>query len=331
MQTLQPGFAIEILDALAAHIAVLDADGTIIAANASWKRFAQANGTQHPRAFIGANYLAVCDTAARDGDPQAMMVARGMRMVLSGATDQFTLEYPCHSPDQKRWFILHVTPVRDAGPAQLIVAHEDITARRNAEEDARQARRATDQANRELRQALTREHLMASTDELTGVANRRHFFAVAAKQLARTRRRPEAIAVALLDIDHFKRINDTYGHQAGDRVLQHVARVTRAQLRTVDELARYGGEEFVMLLPGSDGRQAMQIAERIREQCAAACIVVAEDAIRVTVSIGVADVDVEAGLEVAIRGADRALYRAKDHGRDRVELALPEDGCLRQR
>ena len=325
MQTLPPNFAIEILDALSAHIAVLDGNGTIIAANAAWKRFAGANDREHAGAFIGSNYLAVCDAAALSGDDDARTVAQGLRDVLAGAIAEFSFEYPCHSPKQKRWFVLHVTRVSHAGPAQLIVAHEDITARRNAEDEAVRARQAAEHANRELRRALAREQQNASTDELTGVGNRRHFFAAAARQIARARRHPEALAVGLLDVDRFKRINDTYGHQAGDRVLREVAQRARAQLRSVDELARYGGEEFVMLLPGSDARQAAQVAERIRARCAAEPVMTAQGAIEASVSIGVAEVSAEAGIEPAMRAADRALYRAKDQGRNRVELAVPGD------
>ena len=127
-----------LLDALAAHIAVLDATGTIVAVNAPWRRFAAANGFPGPGAGRGLNYLAVCDAAARAGDDDAGAVGAGLRDLLAGRGDAYAREYPCHSPQAERWFTLRAARADGDGPPRLVVAHEEITARRAAEAALRQ-------------------------------------------------------------------------------------------------------------------------------------------------------------------------------------------------
>lgn len=126
------------LDALSAHIAVLDADGTILAVNAAWRRFAEANGYRGERFGIGANYIAVCEEAGHGGVcVESRVAADGIREVASGARDRFVLDYPCHAPDEQCWFQLTVTRFAEASPARLVVAHEDVTARKLAEQAVR--------------------------------------------------------------------------------------------------------------------------------------------------------------------------------------------------
>ncbi|MGE4526964.1 MAG: GGDEF domain-containing protein [Rhodospirillaceae bacterium] len=154
---------------------------------------------------------------------------------------------------------------------------------------------------------------LASHDALTDLFNRRGFETVAEKLLAE--RAPRRIfAVLMMDLDHFKRVNDTHGHETGDRVLAHFARVVNAHLRNEDVFARLGGEEFIALLPDCPLPRAMEAAERLRAALAAA-----PSAPPVTVSIGVAaDTTANATLADLRRRADAALYAAKAYGRDRV-------------
>ena len=126
-------FARSTLDALSAHLAILDETTTIIAVNRSWRRFAEANATTLTGLAEGANYLTVCDTATGPDSEGAAAFAAGIRAILQGARDEFTLEYPCHSPTQKRWFLGRVTRFTADGVPRLVVAHEDITERRRAE------------------------------------------------------------------------------------------------------------------------------------------------------------------------------------------------------
>ena len=133
------------LDGLASHIAILDGGGKIIAVNAAWRVFAEANPPASRAVCEGTNYLRVCDAATGDCADEAGEAASGIRAVLAGETEMFSLEYPCHSPTEKRWFNLRVTRFPGDGPARVIVSHEDITARRLAEEALRRRVEELDQ------------------------------------------------------------------------------------------------------------------------------------------------------------------------------------------
>jgi len=162
---------------------------------------------------------------------------------------------------------------------------------------------------------------LASTDNLTGLANRQAFSVAFAEAWSRARDRREPLAAMLIDVDHFKRFNDTYGHQVGDEVLKLVAAAMRASARRGDLVARYGGEEFVVLLPGCGLRDAQRAAERLRSAVADAALPHGGEALRVTVSIGLALRDPGSRCddpEALLRAADEALYAAKDAGRNRV-------------
>lgn len=165
---------------------------------------------------------------------------------------------------------------------------------------------------------------LATTDSLTTVYNRRTFKELAEPQLSRSRRAEMPVSLLMLDLDHFKRINDTYGHLGGDDVLKAFAGLVRSCLRKEDLLSRYGGEEFVVLLPGASQAQAFSLAERIREGVAARSFDANGHLVRVTVSIGIASEggDTLPSLEAMLGRADEALYRAKNEGRNRV-VALP--------
>jgi diguanylate cyclase (GGDEF)-like protein len=164
--------------------------------------------------------------------------------------------------------------------------------------------------------------LRALTDPLTGVFNRRTFLDMSSKEEARARRRGTLTSVLMMDIDHFKRVNDTYGHGVGDQVIKALAAVAIKGLRPTDILARYGGEEFVVTLPETDGDVARLVAERLRaalEQAVVKADGVGE--VRFTVSIGVATFATGVPLAAAMERADQALYRAKEGGRNRVEIS----------
>jgi PAS domain S-box-containing protein len=125
------------LDALESHISILDGEGTIVEVNAAWARFAGANGLVSGHSGVGDNYLAACDSAAGDGAVDAGAAALGIRAVIGGETRDFHMEYACHGPGEQRWFILRVTRFSGEGPVRVVAAHENITARRSAEEQLR--------------------------------------------------------------------------------------------------------------------------------------------------------------------------------------------------
>ena len=169
-----------------------------------------------------------------------------------------------------------------------------------------------------------RYHRLASVDSLTGLTNRRRFFNLASQELARSRRYGSALAIVLVDLDHFKRINDQHGHLIGDRALAHAASILAREGRDVDVVARYGGEEFAILLPMTNTSGAREMAERCARQLAATPLQVDGLApIRITASMGVvcAEGHPTGAVEDLLRAADAALYRAKESGRDRVEVA----------
>lgn len=163
---------------------------------------------------------------------------------------------------------------------------------------------------------------LATHDDLTGVLNRRAFGEQARLHMKLAERGGPALSVLAMDLDHFKRINDTYGHHAGDKVLQEFVAVVASCLRGPDQLGRVGGEEFIALLPGTTAVSALIVAERLRQKLAEAPIGYRNESIRVTVSIGVAEFDhYRHNLEELLGAADTALYRAKHRGRNCVELA----------
>jgi diguanylate cyclase (GGDEF)-like protein len=170
-----------------------------------------------------------------------------------------------------------------------------------------------------------RYHKLASVDSLTGLTNRRRFFKLATQELARARRYGSALSVVLVDLDHFKRINDERGHLIGDQALVHAATILAREVRDVDVVARYGGEEFAILLPMTSSVGAKEVAERCARQLAAAPLEAdGVPPIRITASMGVACADGHGlAIEELLKAADAALYRAKEAGRDRVELASP--------
>ncbi len=157
----------------------------------------------------------------------------------------------------------------------------------------------------------------AMTDPLTGLYNRRHVFARLESELRRYKRYGDRLSVILIDADHFKAVNDTHGHAAGDRTLKRIADICRSEVRETDVVGRFGGEEFIVLLPQTDAASAAVVAERIRK--AMHDDAAHTDAVHVTLSLGVAEVGPQAStFDTLLKLADEALYAAKRAGRDRV-------------
>ncbi len=176
---------------------------------------------------------------------------------------------------------------------------------------AEHAQAALEQANRSLSE-------IALLDSLTSIANRRSFDGFLALEWGRAQRSAQPLSLLLIDVDHFKHINDTYGHHAGDECLRYAVRVLSAALRPTDLIARYGGDELAALLPETSSAGAAAVADRVRT-------VMAMDAgasPAITVSIGISTWNGEdaASPEQLVRAADRALYAAKQNGRDRIEV-----------
>lgn len=161
------------------------------------------------------------------------------------------------------------------------------------------------------------------TDELTGLYNRRGLFEIGRIELARARRLERPFAALMIDIDHFKQINDTHGHPTGDLVLQHLAAVFQKGLRATDLVGRFGGEEFVILLSDADQKNAREVAERLRAAIGQLAIETPKGTIRTTISVGLAALDQNSpDLNTLIARADQAMYVSKHKGRNRVSIAI---------
>jgi diguanylate cyclase (GGDEF)-like protein len=168
---------------------------------------------------------------------------------------------------------------------------------------------------------------LAIMDELTQVYNRRRFFELAATEASRAARKKSSTVLIMIDLDHFKSINDTYGHAFGDKVLRETAQTCQRTIRTIDVFARYGGEEFVALMPETCLKEAMVVAERIRQAIASTPFFTNNGLkVNITMSLGLAETDLSiVTVDQALQHADVALYQAKAKGRNRVTVWQPSD------
>ena len=216
--------------------------------------------------------------------------------------------------------------VSRSGRLLLLVAEFDIEELERINDKAIQLSNELAQAQRELLSAhnkLKRREeeirALSLTDELTGIANRRRFDEVIAAEYARARRYGGEFALVIADIDHFKRVNDEFGHDVGDAVIRAFARVIQGQIRRTDLAARFGGEEFVVLMLETDAESALHCAERIRTRYGQETIPPIPRP--VTASFGVTTREPDDTVTSLFKRADHALYRAKDAGRNRVVVA----------
>jgi diguanylate cyclase (GGDEF)-like protein len=173
----------------------------------------------------------------------------------------------------------------------------------------------------ELIAARERMRYDATRDSLTGLLNRREILELLGRELARSRREKQSLSVMMVDIDHFKRVNDELGHNAGDQVLKEVAKRLKLKLRVYDGVGRYGGEEFLMVLPGCDLTSALIRADQIRSAVSSKVMTTPKTPRRVTLSMGVAVAEGDSAIEMdaLLHQADCALYKAKNGGRDQIQ------------
>jgi diguanylate cyclase (GGDEF)-like protein len=168
---------------------------------------------------------------------------------------------------------------------------------------------------------------IATTDPLTGIFNRRHFLSLAGREQQRAERYGTTFSLLMLDIDHFKRINDTYGHPVGDEAIKAMAGAASKYLRPTDVIGRFGGEEFVVLLPHTDEPGAIIAAERIREAVSQVMVQAGDKVVTFTVSIGAATHAKRVKIDQLLECADQALYAAKQGGRNQVRVGrIAESG-----
>jgi diguanylate cyclase (GGDEF)-like protein/PAS domain S-box-containing protein len=259
------------------------------------------------------------------GQPASRVFAVWPNLIARYA--QVYQERTTHEIGPGRWIDLRITALRDqAGnvTGRLIVM-SDVS-------ELKQTQASLEEVNAQLRDQLAQiEHLQdqlreqAIRDPLTGLFNRRYLEETLYREISRAARDRFPLSLVLLDLDHFKAVNDTYGHAAGDRVLQALALMLMLHTRQGDIVCRYGGEEIVAVLPGAPSEVALARAEQWRAQFAQSAVEQLGQAAQTTFSAGVATFPQHgATSEAVLRAADQALYAAKAAGRNRVQLARPD-------
>ena len=214
-----------------------------------------------------------------------------------------------------RWLFFTGAPLRDR-TGRIIGAIEtlqDVSERHRVEEA--------------LRRSEENYRLQSQRDALTGLFNRRHLHCCLPQEIERSSRYGRPLSLLLVDCDHFKRVNDTWGHLAGDRVLQALGGLIQASLRASDRAYRYGGEEFVVLLPETSGSDALVLAERLRCHFAGQSLIDGVPSARLTLSVGVAEYLPGESEESFVNRADQAMYKAKEKGRN-CEVLASQEGSM---
>ncbi|MGR9043802.1 MAG: diguanylate cyclase [Gammaproteobacteria bacterium] len=291
-----------VLDSITENIAVIDGNGDILFVNKSWICFGKNNSCMIGENWTGVNYLAKCDKAAAMGDDYASKAAIGIREVINQSKEFFYLEYPCHSPDEMRWFMMHVTSFILKERYFYVISHQNITQRKLAEEKALN---------------------LSRIDGLTGIPNRRYFDEFLEAEWKRCRRLNMPISLAIMDIDRFKLLNDTYGHQKGDECLKQIGGVLKELSKRPDDLcARYGGEEFAMVYGNTTLEQAIVLVEKVLFTIRSLNVPHGKTPTHpiVTVSIGLSCMrpGKEHTESELIAESDKLLYSAKRNGGDQI-------------
>ena len=271
--------------------------------NSAWIDFCNANDCPVEGNWQGINYLETCYASSEMGDKSAKAAAEGIRKVIGKELVSFHFEYPCHSDNVKRWFMMMVNPLNSSESESYVISHQNITERKLIEEKV---------------------ETLSRLDGLTGLANRRHFDEFLDLEQRRCARMEHPLSLVLLDIDHFKLFNDTYGHQAGDDCLKKIAYVLKCFTKRPSDLAaRYGGEEMAAILGNTAVNEAEKIAISILDQVRKLGIPNEHSSVSsvVTASIGVSTFYPAKGgndIDALIGAADSALYLSKDSGRNMV-------------
>jgi diguanylate cyclase (GGDEF)-like protein len=291
-----------LLDSLDNQIAVIGESGEILYVNKVWIDFGISNGMPTNFDWLGENYLKVCNAEGDEVNTSIEMTAKGIRRVMSGEVDVFESDYPCHTPMERRWFMMRIVCMIEPKYKLWVISHTNITDRKLAEEKI---------------------ELLSITDPLTSLGNRRQLDKFLSDEWHRALRSQTSISLAIFDIDHFKAVNDIRGHAFGDECLCRVACILRQFTKRPGDLAtRFGGEEFVVVLGGTGTSEALSLVNRIREAIAELGILISGE-MRMTISAGVSSVipTHHGDCGSLIKWADEALYAAKINGRNRVELA----------
>ncbi len=295
-------FLREAFDTLEDNICIIDTLGEIVFVNKSWVEFGSNNDLQLERSkWIGMNYLNVCQSAT-ESDLLAKSVYNGIQDILGGSSEYLECEYPCHSPEELRWFIVSVKPMYFGQTQYLIICHHDITRRKLAEDEVSR---------------------LASTDFLTGALTRTKFDEVVGLLWKRSCEESSKLCIAMIDLDDFKKVNDNFGHIFGDECLRHVGSLIQAQLPNCEDIyfARFGGEEFILIstLPFKIMNNVMSKIRKTISSTKVFSETIASPP-KLTVSAGLVELKPsnDENLNKAISVADGFLYQAKKEGKNRI-------------
>lgn len=227
--------------------------------------------------------------------------------------------------EERHWNTLIIPIIESEPPRQRIIGiSREVTELQRAREEVEalncELEQRVAQRTAELKESNRKLHDLAFHDPLTGLGNRRYFEIQSAKLIALAQRKGGESNLVMLDIDHFKRINDNYGHPFGDLVLQGLATLLQTLMRSSDVLCRYGGEEFLILLPFTDNEEATEFARRLQQAVREIVFDAGGKTVRISASFGVASMGkATENLSQLVANVDQALYRAKRNGRDRIE------------
>lgn len=307
-------------DVMNEGVVVLDAKGRLLMANQSFRSL-------HPLAKAMHVGQAMSEQAwLTRGIPDGVPNHPWVRTLKSGAPVSGLAVEIANIQHQGQQLLINTMPIKD-GSTKLrgcLVSITDLSALHHANEALQQALSELSESNAQVNEKNEELVRLATRDPLTGCLNRRAFNEAYERLFAVAQRDRSPLSCLVLDIDHFKRVNDTHGHSIGDRVIQETARKLGECARDYDLVCRYGGEEFVLTMPGADAAAARATAERVRQRIEAECGAAVREVrgIRITVSIGVATLGSDVHRPAALIDlADQALYQAKRGGRNRVALA----------
>lgn len=313
-------FITDVIDSLKDHVAVIDSQGQIITVNAAWRHFAASNGAmESTQTGLGLNYLDICARSSTASDDDiALQTLTGVKSVLAGTQPELTLTYPCHSPDEERWFELRALPLHGTQQGVLLI-HQNISERKRLELVQAEATQELQARFKEITELQSQLQQQAIRDGLTNLYNRRYLDETLPRELARAQREGYPLSVVMLDLDFFKRVNDTYGHVAGDSVIKNLARILSTNSRESDIVCRYGGEEFLVVLPRMSLELALERVEKWRIEVGNTPVHYGDFVIKITISAGIAAFpDHGADTDLLVSQADQALYRSKQLGRNCV-------------
>ena len=315
----------QVFDNTILAIGVTDTEGRYETVNRAWCDFTGYSPEE-------AKHLNVRDLTAKEETGKS---AENFRLLIEGEKDSLKLRRKYRRKDGSFfWAELYVTPVKDRDgkicgvlgifanidkEVQAEQSRNELTSYlEKLSEDLENARNAMEKKNIELTEAYRHLEKLARFDPLTGLYNRRALEEIMQREIQRSMRTRRGFALALADIDNFKKVNDTYGHDCGDEVLKAVAEVFTGKIRNTDTVGRWGGEEFVFIIPETSQENVELVLERVRKATGERVVQCGETKLQISITIGYSYHSQQIEAEAMINEADKALYEGKHQGKNRV-------------